>query len=447
MRDIESLKRVFDEIQLGAFDAALRSLASCREVLGTSYASEWWRLKGLTHTHLSDWSAAEEAYLQAVTLAAPRGGQHGAALVGYGSLLGKLGRRSEAMELYLKARDVYRSCRFDQGLVLAGYNLGWSLLELNRVDDAARAFEDVILTAQRPAGAYHRPYLHLGRSLVATLRGDLDLAIAGARWTVDRTSGLMQVRSLRHLAETCWLAGDEEAAYRTLVQAEAIPAARESAHQWSRLRLLRAVLNGDREAVDCCTPSLFSEDQVRALVFMADLDWRQDRFEEALKLLTAAVDVGQPHVLALVRSRFGGLFAWGRDAGLPLPTGLTQGATREIRVRLRGRVGLKVNGYAVHARLTVQGAALVAFLDENGPSSQVTVLKEALGSARSSDVTKAAERVNLLIGDPEAIVFRGEGASARWQLSDRWTWTMACDGVGTLLPGMDSPFTSDLMHR
>lgn len=444
---MQHLNAVFAAVQAGRASEALSLLEICRAVVEARRASEWWRLKGLAHAQLADWRNAEAAYERAVELAPLRSELRGAALVGYGSLLGTLNRRQDAMRAYLGSRDAYRSARHDEGLVLAAYNLGWSLLQLSQVDAAAAAFEEVLLAAERPSGAYNRPFLHLGRSLVASLRGDHQLAISGARWTAQQTTELTRVRALRRLAEEEWLVGDETGARQTLTETEAMPACRNNRQQHLRIILLLAMLSGNEVDVRGLLPSLSLEDRTKALLFLADRAWQARWLSEARQCLEEACALHQPHAMALMSPRLADLYNWGSEEGFALPTPVGRKAPREIRIHVRGAPRLEVNGDVVSARLSPQAAAVGAYLAEHGPVTAERLTTEALGAQQTSELTRAVQRLCLLIGDPVAVRAETAAGERRWHLSDTWIWQVDAGGRGRLLGGLDSAFTQALEQR
>lgn len=432
------LLQVFELIQSGQPQEALDVL----DRAGLSYpafhnTSEWWRLRGLAYSHLPDMLAAQSAYEKALQLA-PEGSLFMAsACLGYGSLLGNAGQRKEAMAAYTRAQHIFRSMKHYQGWTLASYNLGWSLLTLNEVDQAAQVFEEALVASGKQSGLVNRPLLLFGRSVVASLRGDHELAKDMAHWMSTFEDGLSRVQAFRRLAEECWLTANHQEALSFLQQAMEHPAY--TGLQAQRVRVLYALIKGKID--HGLLTGLLPEDQVRVLLFLAEEALIRGQEEKAVDDLSRAVDLGELHVLALMcplLRELPHLPQW------PLPA-VQVTISRQIRIFLRGIPRLTVNGFPVATTLPAKAAALTASLIQNGPQTAEVLAAQVLNSEKRSEVSRLLQLVNLLVGDRQAVEYNS--VQGTYALSPRWKWVLDSSGKGEVLRGLDCSFTRELARE
>lgn len=439
---LADLREAFQLMHSGQLEQALARLDALQADLPVALLSEWWRMRGLAQVHQGKYAQAEAAYLEAYRHCGKGSLEAGRIAYSYGALLGQQNRRQEALAAYFDARNAFSDARDDAALVAVSYNLGWSLLQLLRVNEAAQVFEEALLASERAAGRPFRALLHLGRSYVTLLRGDPLLALAQAEWasTVAQT-GELEVRALHQRATLHHLLGHTSLAQKLCEEALANVACQGNQPLYSGVALTQALLHEHAAQVEDLLPTLLPLQQTRAWLHLAQRAWRQGDLPNTRWHLQQALTLSA-YARAAEAMFLPALYRWAQAEGFALPDPPTR-PSRTVTIYLRGELHLEVNGHPIKLPLSPEAAALAAHLHLYGATRAGRLASYVLGASRLDTVRRTAERIRLLIGDQSAVQVTGEGAEAQYHLSAAWTWQVSTDGAGRLLHGLDSPFKDE----
>ena len=428
---MSDLERVFQHIQNGDYAAATLELAIESDVQST----EWWRMKALLHLSQGENQQAQAAFQSGLEVAQ---GAHGSTLArlhhDYGGFLLNLADYKEAL-LHLGQAQVHAKEANDHLAQLSlAYNLAWTQLQVDNVADAARILEEQLKASERPAGAVHRCMLHCGRSLVSLVRGDARLAAAQADMAVVTATDLSRKARGFYLKSLAAAALQEhESAILLMEQALKVHAGGDIGH---RARFFLAVWRGEQpKAVN-------AEEQCRLLLYQANQALRDRRVDEAKCLLDKGLPLGNSFTLAQLSMLLPDLANWAKEQGYGLS--VPPVPSREIRLGVRGKRLLSVNGFHVNSAVPRMAAAvLAALMDADGNSlSETQLILEAQPQTESRkypqrDLDAALAAIRLLIGDERAVTVQALGSRREVALSPAWTWHLDTRGQGEMLGGLD----------
>ena len=445
---VSMLNAVYTAVQARRLPEAQGLLDNCG---GRDNSAAWWQMQGFIHAVQGHSALAEQAFTHGLTLVTLSGKDlrtAGRLHIELGVLHGKAGRREDALKAYLLARALMRRTRDSLGLQSLAYGLAWSLLESNRVQEAATILDEAVIASGLAGGHSYRSLVQCGRSLVARLQGDQRLALSRAQLARSTAANATLEARARYLeGQAHWRLGQlQEAEQSFAAAADLTP----EDPVRPLIDLTRCLL-GQRtpEGAALLDPPLLARlrfHQAAWALRRGDLAATTGLLEEALSGLSA-------YELRSEGGLLPDLVGWARDRGYPLPE-LPAAPSRVVAVRVRNPLELRVNGLKVEARVPREVVALVAYLHGHpeGRSGQL-VASEGLGE-QSARLQSAVDQLNALIGDPGALTVGLTAVNGsledpdgvRLCLSSTWTWVVDGSGRGTVLGGLDSPLATDLTN-
>lgn len=399
--------------------------------------SEWWRMRALILNAAGQLDGAQEAFESGLAVLDRENRTATARLhASYGGFLINQGRWWEAIEAFGHCREAAKQSRDTPAGLSVTYNLAWAHLLTGDVERAAGEAERDILAVGRPSGQSFGALILCARSLVALVRGDAALARSTARLAARLApTPEVKARALYVGALATMSLGEPEAAREELQASQATYGAGDGGR---RAGVLLALWSGRVPDVDT------ADDQAKVLLYQAAWALRGGDDGAARELLRRGVTTGSAYVAALGSRLLPELREW--SAGTPFPLPVWRPPSRVIEVKVRGVLGLTVNGHRVQSRLPVGTASLLAALveaDVGGTAERralpaARVVREALGGSAGA-LSRAVHQARMLIGDEEAVQDVRVGAVPWVRLSDRWTWQVDARGHGRVLGGRECP--------
>ena len=433
---VSMLNAVYTAVQAHRLLEAQTLLDDCA---GRDNSATWWQMQGFIHAVQGHGALAEQAFTHGLTFSSTDLRTAGRLHFELGALHGNAGRREDALKAYLLARGLMRQTRDSLGLLALAYGLAWSLLESNRVQEAAVVLEESVIASGRPGGNSYRSLVQCGRSLVARLQGDQRMALSRAQLARSTApNATIEARALYLEGQAHWRLGEPQAAEQSFAAAANLT----PEHQARTLiDLARCLLQQrDPEGGALLIPPLLA----RLRFHQAAWALRREDPVATTALLEEALRGLSTYELRSEGGLLPDLVGWARDRGYPLPE-MPAVPSRVISVRVRNPLELRMSGLRVEARVPREVAALVAYLHGHSEGRSASlVASEGLGE-RSTRLEYAVEQLNALIGDPGAVVRTLEDPP-RLHLSSAWTWIVDRSGRGTVLGGLDSPLATDLTN-
>ncbi|WP_412030506.1 hypothetical protein [Deinococcus yunweiensis] len=187
-----------------------------------------------------------------------------------------------------------------------------------------------------------------------------------------------------------------------------------------------------------------ADDRAKVLLYHAAGALERGDQTGALDALQRGMATGSAYVAALCSILLPRLRDWSARSSSPLPAWTPP--SRVIEVKVRGVLGVAVNGQRVHSRVPAGAAALLAALadaDVGGTGERhalpaARVILEALGG-RASELPRALHHARMLIGDADAVQETRMGEVPWLRLSESWSWMVDASGHGRILGGLDVP--------